>query len=36
LPGDKGAMFRDDADVEDGIEHFKTAHAEAYKSCRMR
>ena len=36
LPGDRGAMFRDDADVVDGIDHFKKAHAEAYASCRMR
>ncbi|HDY86175.1 hypothetical protein LCGC14_0921870 [marine sediment metagenome] len=36
LPGDRGAMFRDDADVVDGIDHFKKAHAEAYDSCRMR
>jgi uncharacterized protein (DUF2235 family) len=36
LPGDRGAMFRDDADVVDGISEFKKAHVEAYKSCRMR
>lgn len=36
LPGDKGGMFRDDTDVVDGISDFIKAHAEAYKSCRMR
>lgn len=36
LPGDKGGMFRDDSDVTDGISDFIKAHAEAYKSCRMR
>ncbi len=36
LPGDRGAMFRDDADVVNGISEFQKAHAEAYKSCRMR
>jgi len=36
LPGDRGAMFRDDADVVDGIASFKKVHADAYKSCRMR
>jgi hypothetical protein len=36
LPGDRGAMFRDDTDVVDGISEFKKAHVEAYKSCRMR
>lgn len=36
LPGDRGAMFRDDADVVDGISAFKKAHADAYVSCRIR
>jgi len=36
LPGDRGAEFRDDADVVDGISTFKKLHAEAYKSCRIR
>lgn len=36
LPGDRGAMFRDDADVVDGISAFKKAHSNAYKSCRIR
>lgn len=36
LPGDRGAMFKDDTDIVDGISAFKKAHAEAYKSCRIR
>jgi hypothetical protein len=36
LPGDRGAEFRDDADIIDGISTFKKLHAEAYKSCRIR
>ena len=36
LPGDRGAMFRDDTDVVDVIDEFQKAHVEAYKSCRMR
>ena len=36
LPGDRGAVFRDDTDVTDGISLFKKTHQEAYKTCRMR
>lgn len=36
LPGDRGGMFRDDADVVDGIGLFKKTHADAYDSCRIR
>ena len=36
LPGDRGGVFRDDADVQDGISLFKKTHADAYKSCRIR
>jgi hypothetical protein len=36
LPGERGAMFKDDADVTDGIGLFKKTHAEAYESCRIR
>lgn len=36
LPGDRGGMFRDDADVTDGIGLFKKTHADAYESCRIR
>jgi len=36
LPGDRGAVFRDDTDVKDGIALFKETHAAAYKSCRIR
>lgn len=36
LPGDRGGVFKDDTDVVDGISAFKKAHAEAYKTCRMR
>ena len=36
LPGDRGAMFRDDMDVKDGIALFKETHAAAYDSCRIR
>ncbi|MDC9725690.1 MAG: hypothetical protein PSN44_07235 [Gammaproteobacteria bacterium] len=36
LPGDRGGVFRDDADVKDGITLFKETHAAAYQSCRMR
>lgn len=36
LPGDRGAEFKDDADVQDGIELFKKTHAEAYETCRIR
>lgn len=35
-PGDGGQALKDDADVNDGIDRFKEAHAEAYESCRMR
>ena len=36
LPGDRGGMFRDDTDVNDGIKSFKQVHAGSYKSCRIR
>lgn len=36
LPADRGGMFRDDADVQDGLSLFKKTHEEAYKSCRIR
>jgi len=36
LPGDRGGMFRDDTDVQDGIALFKKTHADAYDSCRIR
>ncbi|MBE9533225.1 MAG: hypothetical protein IMF04_03810 [Proteobacteria bacterium] len=36
IPGDRGAMFKDDTDVQDGIKSFKELHLEAYESCRMR
>ena len=36
LPGDRGAMFRDDTDVKDGITLFKETHVAAYESCRIR
>ncbi|NQY25647.1 MAG: hypothetical protein HRT92_00555 [Piscirickettsiaceae bacterium] len=36
IPGDRGGMFKDDIDVQDGIKTFKELHLEAYKSCRMR
>ena len=36
LPGDRGAMFRDDTDVQDGIGLFKKTHADAYESCKIR
>ncbi len=36
LPGDRGGVFRDDTDVQDGIALFKETHAAAYDSCRMR
>ena len=36
MPADRGGMFRDDADVTDGISTFKQVHAEAYESCRIR
>lgn len=36
LPGDRGAVFRDDADVKDGVSLFQKAHAEAYDACRIR
>jgi hypothetical protein len=36
LPGDRGAVFKDDGDVQEGISLFKKTHMEAYKSCRIR
>ncbi|MDB2705484.1 hypothetical protein N9Y67_02965 [Pseudomonadota bacterium] len=36
LPGDRGAVFGDDTDVQDGISLFQKTHAEAYASCRIR
>lgn len=36
LPGDRGGMFRDDADVNDGISLFQETHEAAYESCRIR
>ncbi len=36
IPGDRGAMFKDDTDIQDGIKSFKQLHGEAYQSCRMR
>ncbi len=36
LPGDRGASFKDDADVQSGIGLFKSTHAAAYKACRIR
>jgi len=36
LPGDRGAIFKDDVDVTDGIALFKKTHADAYESCRIR
>jgi hypothetical protein len=36
MPADRGGMFRDDADVTDGIGRFKQVHAEAYKACKIR
>ena len=36
LPGDRGGVFRDDTDVQDGIALFQETHAAAYKSCRIR
>jgi len=36
LPGDRGGVFRDDADVTDGISLFKKTHVEAYEACRIR
>lgn len=36
MPGDRGGVFRDDADVKDGIGLFKKLHVEAYASCRLR
>jgi hypothetical protein len=36
MPGDRGGVFKDDADVTDGIGLFKKTHEEAYKSCRIR
>lgn len=36
LPGDRGAVFGDDMDVQDGISLFQKTHAEAYASCRIR
>ncbi len=36
IPGDRGAEFRDDEPVQEGIRLFKQTHIEAYASCRMR
>ncbi len=36
IPGDRGAMFRQDEDVRDGISLFEKTNAEAYTSCRIR
>ncbi len=36
MPADRGGMFRDDADVTDGIGHFKQVHAKAYEDCKIR
>lgn len=36
LPGDRGGVFKDDADVTDGIGLFTKTHADAYDSCRIR
>ena len=36
MPGDRGGVFRDDADVTDGIGLFKKTHGDAYASCRIR
>jgi len=36
MPADRGGMFRDDADVTDGIRTFKQVHEDAYKSCKIR
>jgi hypothetical protein len=36
MPGDRGGVFKDDADVTSGIGLFKKTHADAYASCRIR
>lgn len=36
MPGDRGAGFRDDKNVQSGISLFQKTHGEAYTSCRMR
>jgi len=36
MPADRGGVFRDDADVEDGISNFTQVQALAYESCRIR
>ena len=36
MPADRGGMFRDDADVKEGIGLFQKTHAEAYDACRVR
>jgi hypothetical protein len=36
FPADRGAMFRDDADVVDGIGRFNHVHAQAYVDCKIK
>ena len=36
MPGERGAMFREDAKVQRGISLFEKTHIDAYKSCRIR
>ena len=36
MPGDRGGVFKDDADVNSGIGLFMKTHADAYASCRIR
>ena len=36
LPGDRGGVFKDDTDVQDGITLFKQTHIDAYAACRIR
>ncbi|MDH5358496.1 MAG: hypothetical protein OEY48_02475 [Gammaproteobacteria bacterium] len=36
MPADRGGMFRDDADVKEGIGLFQKTHADAYDNCRIR
>ena len=36
MPGDRGGVFKDDTDVNDGISLFKQTHIDAYVACRIR
>jgi hypothetical protein len=36
LPADRGATFRDDDGIRDGLKLFEETNAKAYKECRLR